>query len=445
MGEPMTGARIFVAVAFCILGASFLASTGLLIQEFQTVDWWSLIITHSHLFFFFPVFGLLALCAFYVPMVVFTDLYWRHLPWGKLQFLIGIVAMAALSIGVAKWLDKAPRALYEVSPRALLADRGEPAGCDTSKTGTCRRSAMLPTLARLREESQSRVGISKFARNCTPDRMLEVPDEMDKERYCFPANARLKGAACCEVQKRFADEVARLQADPAQHSLSGAYDALVFLPLKVFFVLTVVAIGILLSAWRNRVDLHYKAMVPTLERGVIFGALAMLLWPAMDYGYQQTSNALFGRWGGGPQLRLSLVIAPWALLLLFYFLRRLGKQGETIGQIAGVVTAGVAVLRYEDLNDWAVRLFGVGSHGFIITGLAVVALAGFVALVWPWRSNLMPPAAATPAAGPRPAATPKPAAAPAPAAAPKPAAAAPKPAAAPVAPAAAKPPAAPTK
>ena len=78
----------------------------------------------------------------------------------------------------------------------------------------------------------------------------------------------------------------------------------------------------------------------------------MLFWPAMDYGYQQTANALFGRFKRGPQLRLSLVIAPWALLLLFYFLRRLGKQGEMVGQISGVVLAAVAVLRYEQLNDW---------------------------------------------------------------------------------------------
>jgi hypothetical protein len=53
-----------------------------------------------------------------------------------------------------------------------------------------------------------------------------------------------------------------------------------------------------------------------------------------------------------------------------------------------VVTAGVAVLRYEDLNDWAVRLVGVGSQEWMIAGLLLVALAGFVALVWPWRSHL---------------------------------------------------------
>ena len=62
-------------------------------------------------------------------------------------------------------------------------------------------------------------------------------------------------------------------------------------------------------------------------------------------------------------------------------------HGETIGQIAGVVTAGVAVLRYEDLNDWAVRLVGVGSQEWMIAGLLVVALAGFVALLWPSRSH----------------------------------------------------------
>jgi len=122
----------------------------------------------------------------------------------------------------------------------------------------------------------------------------------------------------------------------------------------------------------------------------------MLVWPGMDYGYQQTANALFGR-EGGLQLRLSLVIAPWALLLLFYFLRRLGKQGETIGQIAGVITAGVAVLRYEDLNDWGVRLLGVGAQEWIVVVLLAVTLVGFVVLLWPWRPHILAAPPANPA------------------------------------------------
>jgi hypothetical protein len=386
----MTLARIFVAVVYLILGLSFVASTGLLIQEFHGTDWRSMIIAHSHLFFFFPVFGILALAAFYLPSVVFTDLYWWHLPYGKLRFLVGLVVLAAISFGVAKFLDKPPRAIWEVSPRALAADKGDPAGCGGSAGATaCRRAPILATLSSLRAAGQARIGLSKFARTCATDPMLEIPEEMEKERHCFPANGPLKGPACCAVQKSFAAEVARLQGDPAQRSLAAVYDA-VFMPLKIFFVLLVIGIGLLLSAWRDKIDLLYRESIPAVERGVIIGAFAMLLWPAMDYGYQQTANVLFGRWDGGPQLRLSLVIAPWALLLLFYFLRRLGRQGEMIGQIAGVVTAAVAVLRYEDLNDWAVRLLGVGSQEWMIAGLLVMALAGFVALLWPWRSHFVP-------------------------------------------------------
>jgi hypothetical protein len=378
----MAGARIFVAVVFLILGASFIASTGLLIREFEAVDWGSLVLAHSHLFFFFPLFGVLALAAFYLPAVIFTDLYWRHIPYGKLRFIVGAVVAAGLSYAVTKWLDKPPRGIWEVSPQAVLADRGEPAGCAAASGAACRRAPILTTLAKLRLEGQGRLGLSKFARSCAVDPMLEAPDEMGKERYCFPANARLKGDACCEAQQRFAENIARLQADPATRSLSSLYDQ-VFLPLKIFFILVVVAIGALLSVWRDQIDQHYAHLVPPLERGVIIGAFAMLLWPLMDYGYQQTANVLFGRWDGGVQLRLSLVIAPWALLLLFYFLRRLSKRGEIIGQVAGVVTAAVALLRYEDLNDWAVRLLGTGTNLWIVGALAVLAVVGFVGLVRP--------------------------------------------------------------
>ena len=374
----MVGARIFVALCFVVLGASFVASTALLIYEFQGIDWFTMVVAHSHLFFFFPVLGILALFAFYLPSVVFTHLYWTHLPYGKLRFLIGLVAVAVGSYGFAQYLDKPPRAIWEVSPAALVADRGAPG-----------RVPILDALKDLRKEAQSRVGISNFARNCALDPLMEVPDEFLKERYCFPAKARLKGAECCQAQKRFEQSVSRLQADPVQRSLSAVYDQ-IFLPLKVFFVLVVVAIGALLALWRDRVDQLYRDLMPRLERGVMIGALAMLFWPAMDYAYQQTSNALFGRFNPGLQLRLSLVIAPWALLLLFYFLRRFGKQGEMVGQISGVVLAAVAVLRYEQLNDWGVRLLGIGADQWFLAALTVLALGGLIALLWLRRHSKYP-------------------------------------------------------
>jgi hypothetical protein len=381
----MVGARIFVALCFVVLGVSFVASTALLIYEFQYLDWLTMVVAHSHLFFFFPVLGILALFAFYLPSVVFTHLYWTHLSYGKLRFLIGLVAVAVGSYGFAQYLDKPPRAVWEVSPAALVADRGAPG-----------RVPILDALKDLRKEAQSRVGISNFARNCALDPLMEVPDEFLKERYCFPAKARLKGAECCQAQKRFEQSVTRLQSDPAQRSLSAVYDQ-IFLPLKVFFVLVVVAIGALLALWRDRIDQHYRELMPRLERGVMIGALAMLFWPAMDYAYQQTANVLFGRFNPGLQLRLSLVIAPWALLLLFYFLRRFGKQGEMVGQISGVVLAAVAVLRYEQLNDWGVRLLGIGADQWFLAALTALASVGLIALLW-LRRNSRYPKAAVPAA-----------------------------------------------
>jgi hypothetical protein len=188
----------------------------------------------------------------------------------------------------------------------------------------------------------------------------------------------LSGDACCQVQARFAAAVSRLHADPAQRSLSATWDR-VFLPLKSFFVLIVVAIGALLAAWRYKLDEHYLKLVPAIERGLLIGASAMLLWPLMDYAYQQIANVLYGRSTQGVQLRLSLVIGPWALLLLFYFLHRFRQTTKRAAQTSGVTALAVAVLRYQELNDWSVRVLGMGSDGLILALLAALAALA----LWP--------------------------------------------------------------
>lgn len=386
----MIAARIFVAVAFTVLGASFLLSTGLLISDFRGGDWLSMVMAHSHLFFFFPVFGLLALAAFYLPSVVFTDLYWSHLPWGKARFAVGFAVLVAAAIYFAGTLDKEPRAIWEVSRAALEADKGDPAGCGTGNR-SCIRMPILTAFTDMRREAQARTGLSRFSRNCAADDMLEPDPNLAAERQCFAAGVRLDAKTCCEAQGRYAAAVNRLHADPAQRSLAGAWDR-VLLPFKVFFILVVAVIGLFLAVWRRRLDEHYPDQIGGVERGVVIGATAMLFWPAMDYAYQQTANVLFGRWSLAPQLRLSLVIAPWALLLLFYFLRRLGQKGQSIGQTAGVITAAAAVLRYEDLNDWGVRLLGIGAQPWIAYALVIVAVAGFALLLWGSRIDYTIPA-----------------------------------------------------
>src|SRR5215813_2299573 len=107
----MVSARMFVGLVFLVLGASFLASTGILVNEFRDADWRSMLVVHSHLFLFFPMFGILALAAFYRPAVVFTDLYWTHLRHGKVRYGLGLLAVVGLTLAVTHWLDAKPRGL----------------------------------------------------------------------------------------------------------------------------------------------------------------------------------------------------------------------------------------------------------------------------------------------------------------------------------------------
>jgi hypothetical protein len=376
----MTGAKVFVGSVFMILGAAFAASTATLIYEFQDLQPATWLLMHSHLYLFFPVFALVALAAFYLPATVFTHLYWTIVPHGKMRFTIGGVVVLAASLFFSLYLSQgSPRGLWELSPRVLMADTGAPVAC-----GTAAAPIALTTLNSLRKESQTRVGLSKFSRTCAPDPLLEETDERSKLRFCFPAQAMLNALDCCRVQLDFRTHIGTLYADPRNRSDAARFDT-VFLFLKTFFVIVVVVIGALLVLWRHTLERVYTDKAIAIERSMLIGAAAMLIWPFMDYAYHQSALAIFGRLSDGPHLRLSLVIGPWALLLLFYFLGRLGRKIERLGQIGGGFASLLAVLRYEELNDWAVRLVGTGGAVWEIGAMVALALIGLLLLRIPYR------------------------------------------------------------
>ena len=382
------GAHLFVAIVYAGLAASFVASTATLILEFKDLDWLSLALTHSHLFVFFPTFGIVVLAAFYWPSVIFTHLYWSketRVRYGKARFLIGFAVVIAASWWVSQQIGGANlRGIWEVEPQALASDKGSQVPC-TAVDGTsamCPRVPILTALERLRTFGRQRVGLAEFTRNCTPDPLVERPADYLEKRYCFPSGTLLDARQCCDVQARFAAEIGELQADPRLRSRSAELDRY-FLPLKVFFIAVMIIIAALLAFWRKRIDILYPDYVPFIERGIIIGGLAMLTWPLMDYAYLQTSMALFGRMHAGLHLRWSLVIVPWAILLPFFFLRRLDKNRELIAQGASVIASAIAILRYPQINDWAVRLLGAGAEPWTFGLFVVVSLAAFIWLFWP--------------------------------------------------------------
>lgn len=382
-GSPeMMGARTFVTIVFVLLGASFVASTALFINEFREQDWLALLLLHSHLFLFFPTLGVLGLLAFHLPSTVFTHMYWNDIPHGRIRFCIGLVVVAGLSwVFSSSLLNSGPREIWEIAPRVLTADKSEPPGCNDGRQA-CRRLSLLDGTSAVREAAQVRLGMSKFARVCRPDPLLEVPDDFVRERFCFATNGKLSGEACCIAQARFAGHLDDVWATSANRSLTAAFDQIA-LPLKSFFVLVVIVIGGLLVIWRKLLEARYQAIAPAIERALLIGAMAMIPWPLMDYAYVQAMQTLSGRWTVNPQFRLSLVIAPWAMLLLVFFLARMGRKVERLGQLAGAAVSVVAFVRYDELNDVAVRWLGVGAPWWIPALVVLFCIACVTTLRWP--------------------------------------------------------------
>src|SRR5262245_50299959 len=182
----LLGVRVFVALLFVVIGASFLATAGMLVYEFQHADWVTVAAFYSHLFVFFPTFGIVALLAFYTPACVFMDLYWRHVPYGRLRFTLGFFVLAGLSVAIAMQLLASPeRSVWEVRPSALLADKGEPQGCASGGAG-CTRMPILQALDNVRAVSQQRIGLSDLARNCSLDPLVNTPlSQLERRRFCF--------------------------------------------------------------------------------------------------------------------------------------------------------------------------------------------------------------------------------------------------------------------
>jgi hypothetical protein len=380
----MLGARFFVTIVFGLLGLIFIASTALLINEFRDTDWPALLLLHSHLFVFFPTLGVLALVAFHLPATVFTHMYWTQIPYGRVRFMAGalvlLAATAWFSIGL---LTNGPRQVWELAPSTLARDKSDPPNCGEGR-GMCTRVSLMQGITSLRTAAQNRVGVSKFARVCRPDPLLEVPEEFSKTRFCFAAGGKLTGEDCCTAQARYGAEIDRLWTIPANRSLSDSFD-LIALPAKTFFVLVVIIIGALLVIWRKLLERVYAPIAPAIERALLVGAVAMLPWPFMDYAYTQAMQTLSGRWTPSLQFRLSLVIAPWALLILVFFLARMGRKIERLGQLAGAGASVVALLRYEQINDASVRIVGVGAPIWVLPIIIILATVCLTTLRWPKR------------------------------------------------------------
>ena len=379
------GARIFVGIIFTIIGLSFVATTASLYYEFgyknPGTNWIDIATFYSHLFIFFPVFGLLALAAFYIPSCAFTDMYWNHVPYGKFRFGLGFVVLLAFAAygGMALGEGKV-RSIWEAKPSVLLADQGE--GCGPNQT--CTRAPVLQALSDVREQSRLRTGMAAFVLKCKDDPLIQMPERELVKRYCFATGALADDKTCCLAQDRFGIAMGELAEPEASRSLTDKVHRAT-LPLKLFFLLVVLSVGVLLAVRRKGIQQHYANWIPKIERGVLVGAFTMLFLPIMNLAFLQSNALLYGNnldslyrtisWPG------TIVFVGWALILMFFFLRDIDKDWETVGRIAGVVGSMLAVSNYNLIIDYFVRFVGSGADNYSLSFLGIAALAALVAII----------------------------------------------------------------
>ena len=169
-----------VAVVFTVLALSFIATTAVLYYEFKNHQWFTIAAFYSHLFIFFPTFGILALFAFFLPASALLDLYWsNHVRYGKLRFMIATMALAAISLAISSTLVTGVPAIWWLSPETLVSDKGRPENCAAPR---CTRLPVMESIAEVRRVSQHRAGLSPFARSCDADNLMGVPPEQLQKR-----------------------------------------------------------------------------------------------------------------------------------------------------------------------------------------------------------------------------------------------------------------------
>lgn len=386
------GARTFVAINFIILGLSFIVTTGVLFYEFglqANTDWSALATYYSHLFLFFPTFGILALIAFFVPASILVDMYWTYVPNGKVRFLAGyfVAILLALIGGSILGGGGGLKSMFEIKPEVLQADKGEPAGCGRAKNQSCMRVPPLDALAAVRREAKKRAGMSKFVRDCAPDPLIGDHPERETRRYCFASLSLLDAESCCKAQRAFGTALSTMYLKEDNRALTGKVHQLL-LPLKVFFLLVVFTIAILLVVRHKLLEEHYAIYLSKLQRGVLIGAAAMVVWPLMNLAFLQSSGLLYGTGYESVYRDVSPMILAayvlWALMLIFFFFKsydRADKDMENMGRMAGVVGSIIAAANIQTIIDYAVRFAGSGATFWSLGGVFLVGTIAFIAIV----------------------------------------------------------------
>ncbi|MGI9426137.1 MAG: hypothetical protein ACR2PA_23370 [Hyphomicrobiaceae bacterium] len=401
------GSRAFVFIVFVTLACSFWATTAMLYLEFADPPndlpvndalWFALLTHYSDLFIFFPLFGTVALFAFYTPACAFVDMYWHisrqqdePIPNSRIRFVFWFLVLSAFSYSVAYKIEQSSeRSLWQLQPAVLKADKGEL--CDENQ---CGRVSFIDGLKNIRRLSRVRTKITDLARVCQKDNFISPPTTPPPERYCAATtnfmgrggdlqNRWQSDEICCLSQVKFDDTVKVRHGESGSSSETDALQKHLW-PLNIFFLHILLAISVLLALRRARIERYYAAFARQIDSGVIVGVLAMAFLVVMNRGFLESTQLLHGATGAasfhrGPDTFM-VIFALWALLILFSFVHPANKQAELTSRLLGIAFSVLFVFNAETITNFGVRYLGAGAGIRSVGALCAIALVMIVLVI----------------------------------------------------------------
>ncbi|MEM1088345.1 MAG: hypothetical protein AAGH90_11495 [Pseudomonadota bacterium] len=372
--------KAIVTTVFAVFYIAFLVETGALLLEFEPHGLGIRMATlFAHNFLFFPIVGFLALIAFWKPAVLVVD----ALLWGKIKYGQTVLASVTVFITILAVLlstafgSSNSRSLFEIAPQTILADQGA-----RSSDPTQTRASLQEILVKMKINTLSEGGLSDFQSNCDPD-WLQFSVSAEEQKFCFPTSTDISVKACCDARTRLRSYINTLH-ESAPSDLSVVHRLII--PFKMTFLLTLLAIGILLVRLRKRLTSLYGAAVQDVSFPIAVGGALMLLWPLMNASYLNTF-ALLTDDGSSNSYRISaplfaLGFGFWTMLLIFFHLRTYPSQMEVALKAAGALAAALGVLQYEQIIGYLSKTLGIGGGlvGVIVFTVGIGALVATVLL-----------------------------------------------------------------
>lgn len=388
--------KVVVTTVFAMLGLAFIAESALFWQEFATpavdpnqpgvepADLRSAIgAIYAQNYLFFPIAGLAALIGFWRPACLAFDAYARgFVRGGRAILTLGLFTAIAVTVAMAiDFANSDTRSLFEVSPDALRADQGGFEGLEEG--GSVRLAPVSQIVNEVRAQARAEGGLSLYTDRCVTERTTSNrPTPQSEARYCFVTDERdMSNEACCAAKAAFTRKINRMHSESP--SLSAQLHRVV-MPLKIFFLLILLGIGLMLIRRGGTISALYGGAMKRFALAAPVGAGLMLLWPLMNSAHAQAYDLLFGS-EAASSYRINapiyaLVFVIWALFLLFFFVRETRPKLELMAQSIGLVGAAIGIVQYDAIRDYVSQTLGAGS--------TIVSIAIFCAAVV-FVTNLM--------------------------------------------------------